>query len=518
MGVVAFVCVALYAQPGHAGGMSLPGTGPQPQARAGAFTAKADDPSALAHNPAGFAKLDGTVVTVGFNLVDFSLSYQRTGSYEASGRDEVWEGQPYPTIKDESHPDLGIGEYQAIPLVAVSTDFGRPSLPVRAAIGLFAPQGYPGRDFADNIDVGVGEDAPAPQRYDIMEQHATVVAPTLAVAYSPLDVLDVGARFSWGYAKTGGKKALWSVRNYEEWPGRDAVFTLDAKDAFVPSFGLGLLYRPASWVELGAAYNSRISIRSKGTGTSDIGGGILEGLETIPIEDQYTLCGPGGEVGALISCLDFDIPQNATVAARYVFRDESGAERADVELDVRWEDWSESTVTTIIVDGQISVDGAGYLPLNASVNRHGYQDVFSFRLGGAYSFPIGRNKLILRAGAAYDTRTAPLSWTRVDIDNKRRATLTTGIAFETSRFRVDLGGGRVLEPDNTVAQCQPPDGPSLDSPGCDGTGEDAPVLDRTAPDPGQPLQGPLNAIESPFNAGTYESGYTLFSLGLTTWF
>jgi len=497
--------------------MSLPGTGPQPQARAGAFTAKADDPSALAHNPAGIAKLDGTVATIGFNLVDFSLRFRRTGSYEASGRDEAWEGQPYPLVEDQSKPSLGVGGFQAVPLVAVSTDFGRPSLPFRVAFGLFAPQGYPGREFAEGIDIGVADLAPAPQRYDIIEQRATVISPTVVFAYSALDALDVGARLSWGYAKTGGKKAVWSVRNYEEWPGRDAIFTLDATDRFVPSYALGALYRPASWLELGAAYNSKISIRSKGTGTSDIGGGILEGLVTIPMEDQYTMCGPGGEIGALISCLNFDIPQNATLGARYIFRDADGAERADVELDVRWEDWSASTVTTIIVDGQISVDGAGYLPLNPSVNRHGYQDVFSYRLGGAYSFAIGRNKLILRAGAAYDTRTAPQSWTRVDIDNKRRGTLTTGLAFETSRFRVDLGGGLVIEPDNTVAQCKPPDGPSVESPGCNGT-EDAPVLDRTAPDPGQPLQGPLNAIESPFNAGTYESGYRLLSLGVTTWF
>jgi len=304
----------------------------------------------------------------------------------------------------------------------------------------------------------------------------------------------------------------------KEWPQRDAVFTLDAKDSFVPTFALGALYRPLPWLELGASYNSKISIRSKGTGTSDLGSGLLEGLLTIPMEDQYTLCGPGGEIGALVSCLDFDIPQNATIAGRYIFRDAKGEERADVELDIRWEDWSASTITTIIVDGQIDIDGAGALPFNPSVNRHGYEDVFSFRLGGAYAIPIGANKLILRAGAAYDTRTAPKSWTRVDIDNKRRGTFTTGLAFETSRFRIDLGGGVVIEPDHTLEQCEPPDGPSLGYTGCSGTGEDAPVLDRDSPDPGQPLQGKLNQIESPFNAGTYESGYKLLSLGVTAWF
>ena len=53
--------------------MVLPGYGSAAQPRAGAFVAKADDPSAVHHNPAGLAKQRGTVVQIGFNLVSFSL-------------------------------------------------------------------------------------------------------------------------------------------------------------------------------------------------------------------------------------------------------------------------------------------------------------------------------------------------------------------------------------------------------------------------------------------------------------
>jgi long-chain fatty acid transport protein len=513
--------VAACALPGsaHAGGIVIPGAGPQPQARAGAFVAKADDPSTLAHNPAGFAKMDGTVVTVGANFVDYDLTFRRTGNYESTGIDGAdYEGSAYPAVSDQSTPSFGIGDFQAVPSIAVSTDLGMPELPVRFGIGLFAPQGYPARTFPTQLSVdGASDPAPAPQRYDIIRQEARVVLPSIAVAYSPLDDLDIGARFSWGFGTTQGQKSVWSVRNYEEDPGAESVFTLDASDNFVPAWGLGLLYRPTDFLEIGANYRAKVEIRSKGTGNSEVGDGVIGGLMTVPVDDQYALCEPGGEIGALKACLDIDVPQMATVGGRYIVRDADGRERADVELDVRWEDWSSASITRIQVDGQVD-SGGGFLPLNSTLNKHGFQDVFSIRLGGSYSFPVAGNHLIVRGGAAHDTATAPDSWLRVDIDGKARTTLATGLAFETSRFRVDVGGGVVLEGDVTVDQCLPPDGPTVDMPGCGPGGEEIPFAERDRPDPGQPLRGPQNQLESPFNAGTYESGYLLLSIGVTAWF
>lgn len=510
--------VALGPTRALAGGIFVPGAGPQAQARAGAFTAKADDPSAMAHNPAGFAKLDGTVVTVGVNLVDYSLRYRREGSYEPTGRDEVWEGERFPTVENGARPQFGVGRWQALPTLAVSTDFGRADWPVRVGFGMVAPQGYPARAFPETVDLGLSEPAPAPQRYDIIEQSGEVIAASLVVAYSATPEIDVGIRASWGTAETKGKSTSWTVLNYEEWPGREARFELEARDNSVPSFGVGALYRPRSWLEIGASYASAVELHAVGSGTSELGGGVVQTLDTLPVPDEDARCAPGGEVGAIKTCLDLRMPQTATLGARYVMRDQVGAELADVELDIRWEDWSASSETKATVDGQINVSGDNYLALEPSTSRHGFKDVVSLRLGGAYAFPLGRNRLVVRAGAAYDTATAPDSWTRVDTDGKSRATLAVGVAYETSRFRIDVGAGAALEPTITVAPCQPPDGPTAATPGCDGSGEETPVPERTQPDPGQPLQGPTTQAESPFNAGTYESHYSLASVGVTFWF
>ena len=107
------------------------------------------------------------------------------------------------------------------------------------------------------------------------------------------------------------------------------------------------------------------------------------------------------------------------------------------------------------------------------------------------------------------------AWNRADIDSKPRTTIAGGLGLHAGRYRIDLGGGVVLEKDRTIAMCKPPAGPDLEDRGCGTTGEDTPFDERTAPDAGQPLQGNMNQFEAPFNAGTYKTGYVLLHLGFT---
>src|SRR5690606_20327366 len=122
----------------HAGGFFVPGAGPTGQGRAGAFAAKADDPTAISYNPAGYAKLDGTQLYVGANFLRLALSYQRAGVYEPTGVDEpgAYEGQPFPLVENGSENTIGFGGFQVLPTLALSSDLGHPEWPVRFGIGL----------------------------------------------------------------------------------------------------------------------------------------------------------------------------------------------------------------------------------------------------------------------------------------------------------------------------------------------------------------------------------------------
>lgn len=492
----------------------MPGAGPVAQGRAGSFVARADDPSAISHNPAGFGKLDGTQLYIGANFLRYVLSYQRAGVYEPGPgmQPAAYEGQAFPKVDNNGDAAIGFLGFQALPVFAVSSDLGHPEWPLRFGFGLYSPQAFPTRSFSNEVTLADGTVAPAPQRYDVVSQDIVLSSPSLIVSYSPTPDLDIGIRGSWGMATMSGSKTLWTLRNYEEDPGQDSIFTLaESTDSFVPTMGAGLLYRPSPSFEIGAAWNSAGHIRAQGTGSAIIGTGspLGDSVEIIPRLDNETECATGGKLGALKACVSADMAQSASLGGRWILRDASGRERADVELDVKWENWSAASTTKVQVDGMINVSGG---LLKTVINTHGYEDVISTRLGGSYRVQAAGGEFEFRGGAAYDTRTAPESWSRVDQDGKRRATFATGLAFSKGRYRLDLGLGAVWEPDHEVGICKGPYGPTDTDQGCAATA--TPVDDRSQPSPAQPLFENSLQKESPFNAGTYKSHYLMFATGL----
>ena len=502
----------------RAGGLLVPGVGPQAAGRAGAFVARADDASALAYNPAGLAGQVGTVILVGANFIDYDVSFQRDGAYEPE--DVPWSGDPYPEVSDASSPALGLGGFQAVPMVAVSTDLGLQVAGLRFGFGLVAPLAYPSRDFDTGYEFEEEGVAPPPQRYDVVSQEAAIALPSIAVSYGLGkalgigDTLDVGARFSWGVGSIKATTYVWGFINFDEAVSSDSVFSVDVSDRFIPVFATGALYRPTDNLEVGMSYTSQIDVRAKGTGTAQLGSSLTDlGASIEPVDDVDAACDTGGTAESLKACVNFGLPMTGTLGVRWVKRERVGTarvDRADAELDVVWENWSATPDYEVIVDGR-TILGA----LNTTYIRHGLRDTVSIRAGGSYVIDAGSGALALRAGAAYDTAAAREGWERVDLDGAARTTMMAGASWRTTRFQIDVAGGVVLEGTRDVGDgCNP----SLLDRGCGGTGADQPQADRTAPDPAQPLAGPLNQVQSPFNAGRYESGYVTFALGVSTWF
>jgi long-chain fatty acid transport protein len=511
-GGLVLVCLGV-ATDARAGGVLLPGIGPVSTSRAGAFVATADDPSAIGINPAGLAKGTGTQILIGANFVDFSLEYTRRGTYDSTLQEDLpYAGQPYATVKDDSKPQIGVGPFQAIPLVAVSTDLGLSVPGLRFGAGVFAPNAYPARDIESDYVLNPADSSvpPPPNRYDVTEEDAAVVAPSIAVAYRINDKLDLGVRGTWGFGHIESTNYVWGVSNDPEYVQADSVFAIEGTDYFIPSVQVGALYRPTSNVELGAQWTSQSNINAKGTGKTQIGQLVIDGTMGITNRtDEEARCAKGGTPDELKACVELGLPMTATVGGRFILRDAAGGERADVELDVQWEHHSAVSDYKVVVDAK-PISGPDLEDVHI---RHGFQDTVSIRLGGSYRQPVGSGQLIVRGGAAYDTAAAKDEWERLDLDGSARTTLALGVGYRARRFQVDLGGGAVIAGTRDVGTgCNP-----SDDEGCSGTGE-RPVPDRTAPDPAQPAQGEFAQEESPFNEGEYKSGYLLFMLGVQTWF
>jgi long-chain fatty acid transport protein len=511
---LAIVACAGAAPTARAGGIFVPGYGVQAQPRAGAFVAKADDPSALYYNPAGFARQRGTTLQIGANLLDLRQTATREGTFEAAPEgDEPWTGRPFETMTESSSPKVGLGPFQLSPSLLVATDLGGRT-PLVYGFGIISENASPDRSYGDAISDYTFEDPDAPPpglRYDGVRKEGTAAFLSAAAAYSFGD-LDIGARLSWGIATFAATTYVWAIRNYEEDIHRDAKFELDNTDWFIPAGQLGALYRVSPAIELGAQYTTQRSISASGNGIAILGNRVgLNGIQDYiaPITGGEARCADGGTLAQLKTCTEFALPQTATIGGRYVFRGEDGAERGDLELDLAWEDWSNASDIKIVVDGRSGVTG---VRLEDVFIRHGFHDTFGARLGGGWAFPIDAHTLEVRGGVAYDTAAAPLGWTRTDFDGAAKLTLGSGVGFSFGSTRIDVGGGYVFQPRRVVeSTCQP----TNEAPGCDGSGGETAVLDRDQPDPLQPLNGPLNQVESPYNAGTYEQSYVLLSAGVT---
>ena len=529
----AIMAVGLLPAQAMAGGLFLPGSGAVSTSRAGAAVASADDGEALSINPAGLAKTKGTTITVSMAIIDYVMQFTRRGTYDDIATEALpYEGQAYPTVKNDVSPPLGLGPFQPVPVLAVVTDLGGKVPGLHLAAGLFAPNAYP---FRDMCTVGSGgckkygfngdfNEAPSPVRYDIVKQDAAVILPSIAASYRITPQIDVGARFSAGFAKLKSTVTIWgNPANVVENVKEDALFSVDATDSFVPAFGLGATYRPTPNLEVAAAYSSEISVLAQGDATSEVGPSV--GLNGTPITigaSTDVRCAAGGTDLKQKVCVELALPMTATIAGRYKFLGADGKQKADIELDLGWENWSTERAGEyrVVADAQIYVNGTPSLGLKDNLVSHGFKDTYNARLGGSYSLPVADNEVILRGGLGYDTAAAKPGWLRADIDGAARTTVTVGAGYKTKKFDVNIGGGAVLEgsPSNP-GTCNPISN-QQNMLGCNQDGVEHPVgsPQRQGPDPINPIVVPQQQLEAPVNKGTFQSHYVLFMLGFTTWF
>jgi long-subunit fatty acid transport protein len=514
----------------RAGGLTLPGSGAISTSRAGAAIASADDGEALALNPAGLANVTGTVITVSAAAISYSMEFTRRGTYDAlPTRDAAFEGQEYGTVKNNAKPPLGIGSFQPIPIFAVATDLGgKLGDKVRLGAGLYGPNAYPFRNMRNRNGVEYifnndDQAAPPGSRYDILEQEAAVLLPSVAASFRVSPKLDIGVRASLAFADIKSTTTIWGgLSNVVEDPQQDAEITVSAKDSFIPAFGVGVTFHATPNLDLAAVYSSQVTIHAKGEASSVKGPGVTvngEPFEIGPI-DGTPRCAAGGSFEAQKACVDFALPMTATLGARYKMLDANGKLKGDIELNLGWENWSAELVSSyrVVVDADVYINDVAQLSLKDNILRHEYKDVFTARLGGSYHIPQGANTIILRGGLGHDTRAAKEGWLRADVDGAARTTFAFGGAYRAKKFQIDLGGGFIYEgsPENAGDCNILEDTP--DTRGCNMDGNERPLDQRNGPDPINPLVVPNQQTENPIAQGTYKAHYKLIMLGFSTWF
>ncbi len=524
-----------------AGGLFLPGSGAISSARAGAAVASVDDGEALGINPAGLAKTHGTTITLSAAAMQYSMRFTRSGTYDAPAMPDDdqagFVGTPYGTIENDPTLPLGVGSFQPIPVVAIASDLGGAVPNLRVAGGLYAPNAYPFRDMSGGYVFNDNQRLPPPPtRYDIIKQEAAVFLPSIAASYR----INAGAR-RWRPAVVGHRAAQVHGRAV----GRAGQLRGERQERRRARRGRARQLRPGGGpgrdVPADAGDRAGRGLDLDGRDPGQGHGRVLarpgrreprrhDGLDPPSATPRCDPAG-GGTVDALKACVSLQIPMTATIGGRYKLLDAGGGLRGDVELDIGWENWGKRcdfikdpgctspSQYRVVVDAEPHLDSIAAPPFKDSIVEHRLNDTFSFRLGGSYHLPLGAapgaSRIILRGGVAYDTRAAEEGWLRADVDGAARLTTTVGGAYRTGRYEIDVGAGYVYEGKNTNSgSCNP----TSTAKGCAGSNSEAPIDERSGPDPINPLVVPAAQAESPVNQGTIESSYLMFMVGVSTWF
>jgi long-chain fatty acid transport protein len=212
----------------HAGGFQLNEHGARAMGMGGAFTAVADDPSAMYFNGAGLTQLYGWNFMAGTSFIAPNTEFRGISpditSYKTTAQTFVI---------PNGYVTYGSGDW------AVGLGFNVPF-----GLGTEWPTDWPGRYLAIKTDV---------RAYTITGEGA----------YKVMDNLSVSAGLVFSFSTV-----TITEKNPQTPFPEDAFITLDGKDNSAFGYNFGILYKPISKLSLGASFHSQIKYNFTGTATT----------------------------------------------------------------------------------------------------------------------------------------------------------------------------------------------------------------------------------------------------------
>lgn len=454
-----------------AGGLEYPDNGSEAMGRGAAFTAKADDGTALIYNVAGFARQRGVRLTLGSNTAFHTATFQRAGTYPDNPSDPFtpWGGKPYPLVKNTGSP-------LPIPHLMLSHDLGTDRLTV--AVGLYAPSVLGGRVFPVTVD-----NKPSPSRYDATRSGGLIAYPSIAAAYRVTDWLDFGAAVNFVIASLEATsvssadlaKALCPNQEYQPCDSRQTIRTTGGTVAF----SLGAMLRPAPWLQIGGQFRTPHTLETEGS------------VQAQAPRVQPAAIPPGK------AFLTQPFPWIARGGIRYIgLRDKF--EAYDVEADMTYEAWGSA-----LADGtKVYIPKLSVFDNIRSTIKVGFQDTMSFRVGGSYNVPLSsaaagalpKSVLSLRAGAYHDTAATKNEDTRLLFDSLAKTGITIGAGVKTGPVAVNVALAKIFHETREVTN-----------------GQLRPINGSQG---GKPIDS-TGALYQPINNGTYTGSTWVIAAGIT---
>lgn len=374
------------------GGLFSGTPGARATARGGAFTARADDLSAVMLNPAGLSRVDETLVQAGNRFSYSSEGYTRaaTTDYGSPNSDGSFPTHTFAPVSNTA-------ALQAVdPIVGFASHLGLPRWTF--AFVAQAPPGVARKSYP----------ADGGQRYMMVDYEALMLNYSLTAAWRAGDSVGLGASVQWIHVPRL-KYSL--VINANPFIGGanpvssnlDMLATLNGSAAFALNTIVGAWWRPAESIEVGLAGQVvPTQIRAKSH------------LDITPVssstDDRVALTRDGSPANDVTVVIPLPLMARAGIRYRHVGTD--NRELFDVELDVVYETWSRVDHFTVETNGlNAKFQGQSSTLENILVAKR-WKDTTGVHLGGDYV--LAQDLLTVSGGVFYQTALADPAYANVD--------------------------------------------------------------------------------------------------------
>jgi long-chain fatty acid transport protein len=400
--------------------------GARASGRGGAFTAKADDVSAISFNPAGLAKLDASLFQIGNEASYNAYAYTRapTNDYRLTDApvvvfDKVTSSTPWQSL---------------LPMLGATSRLGLENWGF--GLAAFAPPGMSKEEFP----LGGG------QRYMMLSREAIILTYAASAAWKYQDIFGVGATAEWihvprlNYSLVVDGTPFAKAANPVSAP-LDILAETKGSSLFTFNAILGTWYRPVPFLEL--ALSGQVvpaNIKTKST------------LSVTPLDTSAAPSVTLTRGGRAANDVSLTLPLPLVFRSGVRYRGLAGArEIFDVEFDVDYTTWSRVKNFTIDTNGlQAKISGFDPSDIDRIVIDKHWRDTFAFKLGGDYA--VVPDRLTLRAGAYYETAVADPAYANVDFPGGPQLGGALGASLFFQQFEVALTYQLRVQPSVSVSE------------------------------------------------------------------
>ncbi len=383
-----------------AAGLKVNEQGAKAMAMGNAFTAQADDPSALFYNPAGISFLKGTQVNLGSTTI-YVPSTEFHGTAPLSGTAPTGVGST--SIFEKSKEDIFIA-----PAFYLTHSFeGQP-----VSIGLAVNAIYP---------LAKSWDDSSAFRAEIMNIAVKPInfQPTVAYRFDDWN-LSVAAGLDVTYAIVTLQRAAYYTPATPGTAYELGNMGLDGNATDV-GWNAGLKWKALPNLSFGIAYRSEIDLKIKGDAnflaTTPLGFTSI-GMST-SASSPYSRARVSSTVSSTIT-----LPDSLALGVAWQPND-----KLTVELDAERTGWSSMKKL------EFQFDSPQFANFNNKPKPLNWEDVWCYKIGGQYALT---KNLDLRAGYMYDKNPIPDATLGPVLPDSDRHSFSIGQGFHNDMFSLDI--------------------------------------------------------------------------------